>query len=89
MLGKFLHSFGCCLYNLKVLAYADDVCMVTETRSQMFRKLRICAEFAKWANLAFNAKKCAALCSIYKKVARSITPNEPFILNEEPVKVLA
>ena len=52
---------------VQVLAYADDVCVVTETRSQVSRQLRICAEFAKWANLTFNAKKCAVLCSIYKK----------------------
>ena len=48
---------------LRSLAYADDICLVTQSRQQMQSQLRRCEVFARWAGFEFNNSKCASMCS--------------------------
>ncbi|KAL5509854.1 hypothetical protein EMCRGX_G005293 [Ephydatia muelleri] len=51
-------------YTINALAYADDVCVLATSRTDMQGILDRCKEFADWAGLAFNANKCGSLCLI-------------------------
>ena len=46
------------------LAYADDVCVMASTKEGLQSLLDQCKEFAEWAGLAYNVKKCGSLCLI-------------------------
>ena len=48
-------------YTINALAYADDVCVIATTKPDLQGILDRCKEFADWAGLAFNAKKCGSL----------------------------
>lgn len=43
------------------LAYADDICVAASTKEGLQSLLDQCKEFADWAGLAFNVKKCGSL----------------------------
>ena len=46
------------------LAYADDVCVAASTKEGLQSLLDQCKEFADWAGLTFNVKKCGSLCLV-------------------------
>ena len=47
--------------NIQALAYADDICLVSQSRQQMNHQLRRCEQFAAWAGFEFNTSKCASM----------------------------
>lgn len=58
-LNKGLHVHG---RPIDVLAYADDLAIVTDDFDSLQLMLNTVTEVAEWAGLKFNAKKCATLC---------------------------
>lgn len=48
-------------YNINALAYADDVCVMATSKTDLQSILDRCKEFADWAGLVFNTKKCGSL----------------------------
>ena len=70
------------------LAYADDVCVLAGSRMQGQVLLDRCVEFATWAGLTFNAKKCGSLCAINSgsPVCVDLTP---FRLGSEDIPALS
>ena len=46
------------------LAYADDVCVAASTIEDLQSLLDQCKEFADWAGLTFNVRKCGSLCLV-------------------------
>ncbi|KAL5509882.1 hypothetical protein EMCRGX_G005322, partial [Ephydatia muelleri] len=46
------------------LTYADDVCVMASTKEGLQSLLDQCKEFAEWAGLTYNVKKCGSLCLI-------------------------
>ena len=55
---------GYVLAGLNSLAYADDICVVDSTKTELQGLLDQCCEFAQWAGLVFNARKCGSLCLV-------------------------
>ncbi|KAL5509843.1 hypothetical protein EMCRGX_G005280 [Ephydatia muelleri] len=49
-------------YTINSLAYADDVCVIATSKSELQGLLDQCHAFTTWAGLVFNAKKCGSLC---------------------------
>ena len=49
-------------YTINSLAYADDVCMIATSKSELQGLLDQCHAFTTWAGLVFKAKKCGSLC---------------------------
>ena len=47
-----------------ILCFADDLCLVGSTREDIDTQLRVVGEFATWAGLRFNIRKCAVLSMI-------------------------
>ena len=46
------------------LAYADDVCVAASAKEGLQSLLDQCKEFADWAGLTFNVRKCGSLCLV-------------------------
>ncbi len=44
--------------NLRSLAYADNLCVLGETKEGVQKMLDSISEFTEWAHLTFNTKKC-------------------------------
>ena len=51
-------------YNINTLAYADDVCVIASSKTEMQSLLDRCAEFGNWSGFRFNAKKCGSMCMV-------------------------
>ena len=51
-------------YTINALAYADDVCVLATSKTDLQGTLDRCKEFADRAGLAFNANKCGSLCLV-------------------------
>ena len=51
-------------YNINALAYADDVCVLATSKTDLQGILDRCKEFADWAGLVFNANKSSSLCLV-------------------------
>ena len=51
-------------YTINFLAYADNVCVMASTKVELQGLLNQCLEFAEWAGLTFNVKKCGSLCLV-------------------------
>ena len=44
---------------VKILAYADDICMIGQSKEEIERILeRMLHEYIQWAGLRFNPAKC-------------------------------
>lgn len=46
---------------MRCLGYADDLCVLGETKEGVQKMLDRMSEFAEWAHLSFNPKKCGSL----------------------------
>ncbi|KYO31974.1 hypothetical protein Y1Q_0012198 [Alligator mississippiensis] len=46
---------------LSVLAYADNLVLLTSNTAQLWQMLDVTSEVAKWMGLHFNVVKCASL----------------------------
>ena len=51
-------------YTINPLAYADDVCVLVTSKTDLQGILDRSKEYADWAGLAFNANKCRSLCQV-------------------------
>ena len=51
-------------HNFNTLAYADDVCVMATSKTDLQGIPDRCKEFADWAGLVFNTKKCISLCLV-------------------------
>lgn len=49
---------------VRVLAYADDICILSHSKEDIQEMLNKINDFAKWAGLNFNPAKCGALSMI-------------------------
>nr|BAC82601.1 reverse transcriptase [Ciona intestinalis] len=72
----------------QVLAYADDLVVVTENRDQMLRQLGVCEEFGRWAGLAFNQRKCGLIGWRTLRGGRRVALEDPLLLNGVEIPLL-
>ena len=70
-----------------ILAYADDLCLVTETSQQLQALLHMTHEYAGWAGLTFKPTKCATL-SLNNRAQRHYVESTPFTLGDEQLPTL-
>ena len=61
-------------FTINSLAYADDVCIVASTKSDLQALLDRCVAFTEWAGLTFNAKKCGSLCMFNRRSPIYVDP---------------
>ena len=54
------------------LAYADDLCLASSTTDEMQRMIVEVEAFFRWAGLALNATKCAALTVVNSRGRRFV-----------------
>ncbi|CAK8685086.1 unnamed protein product [Clavelina lepadiformis] len=73
---------------IQVLAYADDVCLVTHDKAQMSRQLLIAERFSKWSGMVFNPRKCGSVAFTTTPRGGRRRDNEPLRLHGEDVRVL-
>ncbi|XP_067131913.1 uncharacterized protein [Centruroides vittatus] len=74
------HSFG-------ILAYADDVVLVSSSQPGLKSQLDSLLQWADWASISLNAKKCACLSILSKEHTTgplSLSINETAILMSGP-----
>ena len=50
--------------SVSTLGYADDICMVGKTKDDIQKALHLFMEFAEWACLRINPRKCGCLSAI-------------------------
>ncbi len=70
--------------NLRSLAYADDLCVLGETKEGVQKMLDRISEFTEWEHLTFNTKKCGSLTLAYKQQKLYADPFPPTI-NGDPI----
>ena len=61
---------------IAVLAYADDVLLLSDTEEGMNNLLRLTEEFCEYAQLTVNAQKCRSLTYIVQQRSRSTISTE-------------
>ena len=76
--GSSLHS----------LAYADDLCVIAASRTQLQSLLDRCVAFTSWAGLTFNPKKCGSLSLVNKKSPIYVA-SHIYSLGLDPIPALA
>lgn len=74
------------LGDVKILAYLDDIIVLSSTFTQHLEDLRKILETLKENNLAINLDKCNFCCATVKYLGHFITPEG---LRVDPAKVLA
>ncbi|XP_023210577.1 uncharacterized protein LOC111613450 [Centruroides sculpturatus] len=72
-------------YPTSVLAYADDIALISDTAEGLQLQLDAIADWTKWANINFNIAKCGTL-SIRGK--EHTTSNNSFLINQQTIPVL-
>eukprot|EP00731_Ephydatia_muelleri_P036820 Em0330g3a len=70
------------------LAYADDICVIADSRQQGQALLDRCTEFTTWAGLTFNPQKCGSLCSINNVSPIYVDPT-PLHLNADNIPAMS
>ena len=65
------------------LAYADDLCLISDSKEGLQRQLDAVTQFTSWASLDFNINKCGCL-SVMNNSSRGcyIEPFSPCMLDE-------
>jgi len=81
------YSFGKGLFEVKSLAYADDLTIVAKTDAAIRAMIARIEEFASWAGLCFNVTKCASLSTGYVSGKRIVFPST-FTLNGNTIPVM-
>ncbi|CAK8680574.1 unnamed protein product [Clavelina lepadiformis] len=72
----------------QVMAYADDVCLVTHDKAQMSRQLLVAERFSNWSGMVFNPRKCGSVAFTSTARGGRQRDNEPLRLHGEDVRVL-
>ena len=86
-----LSGLGCRIQNcfFGCFGYADDLLLLSASRSGLQSMVNICAEFAKSRNLKFSTnpdpKKSKTKCLIFSKQARQRQDVLPILLNGDPL----
>ena len=74
-------------FTLKVLAYADDLCLVANPPEELQALLKRAEEFASWAALRFNIRKCGTLhCNRLEKW--NFVAEDTLYLGEQALPIL-
>ena len=73
---------------IAVLAYADDVLLLSDTEEGMNNLLRLTEEFCEYAQLTVNAQKCRSLTYIVQQRSRSTISTE-FKVREEAIPAVS
>ena len=68
----------------KVLAYADDLLLISDSKQGMNRLLRTCCEFCNYSKMQLAPTKCCSVGYIWKNNARQGL-TEGFSINEENI----
>ena len=74
-------------FEVKSLAYADDLTIVAKTDAAIRAMIAQIEEFASWAGLCFNVTKCASLSTGYMSGKRIVFPST-FTLNGNTIPVM-
>ena len=72
---------------IRILAYADDICLITEDKKGLREMMDALEEFATWGGLSFNTRKCASL-SLKNKGSKKYTKTFSPLLCGEPIPAL-
>ena len=65
---------------IKSLAYADDLCIITDNKDKLNKILATLERFTTWAGLTFTVHKCASLSCINHTTRRYVDPYSPTLL---------
>ena len=74
-------------FEVKSLAYADDLTIVAKTDAAIWAMIAQIEEFAIWAGLCFNVTKCASLSTGYMSGKRIVFLST-FTLNGNTIPVM-
>ena len=92
LFGKLRRSgLGCRIQNcfLACFGYADDLLLLSASRSGLQSMVKICEDFAKARNLKFSTnsdpKKSKTKCLVFSKQAKSREGVLPILLNGDPL----
>ena len=70
------------------LAYADDLCLVAETKEELEEWMEVVTEFTGWSHLSLNVGKCGCLSMINRgSRGRYVEPFSP-LYGSEPIPAL-
>ena len=67
---------------VKILAYADDICVIGQNKEEIERILKELHDYTQWAGLRFNPAKCGWSLhdqSHQQEVCRKIPANSPLL----------
>ena len=64
---------------VRCLAYADDLCLIGQSKEDINDMLRVTNLFFNWAGLELNPSKCGALSMINSRRLKYVEPFEPLI----------
>ena len=64
---------------LKILVYADDICLIGQEKEDIQRSLDMLTKFTDWAGLTIKISKCGSLSLINNKVRKYVEPYQPCI----------
>ena len=67
---------------MQCLAYADDLCLIGQSRGEIEGMLQSTNLFFNWASLEVNPAKCGALSMINNKRLSYVEPFEPPSVNQ-------
>ena len=83
-----IHSAGYTIGNhtIRSLAYADDLCILTQSTSEMQEALQATQRASNWAGLTFNPRKCGTLT--LSRSARQFAETFSPTLNDEPIPAM-
>ena len=62
---------------VKILAYADDICIVGKSKTEVNEVLSKIYAFTQWAGLSFNPSKCGSLSMINHGSRKYVEPFQP------------
>jgi hypothetical protein len=72
-------------YRVNIIAYADDIVLISTSLSSLQRLVDLCVAKALEAGLRFNPDKCAVVCFTGKTLAPVYEDMEPIMINNGPV----
>ena len=73
---------------LTCLAHADDICLISGSKSEMQEMVHTAQEFFEWAGLELNAEKCGALTMVNYARRKYVEPFSPSIDDHHSIPAL-
>lgn len=67
---------------IQYLAYADDLCIASQSKTEIEDMINKMEEFTNWAQLKFNAAKCSSLSAINSRRHKYVESYSPTLNNE-------